>query len=282
MNLKIRDMKKLIIGIVLFYSGNVLLAQNEYKTEMKNSPDSYIEIQVGTNDVKIIGHDSNEIIITTNFAGKYVDEPTGKKKEIPDRASGLKPISVSVADNTGIGLVVDKDGDFFSVLKISKNARSMAYMFKIPNKAKLIINDINAEVNTTYFVDGMKNEVEVTALNSQIKMENITGPVVATSTNGNIEIRYSKITPEKPNSIVSVNGYVDVTLPAATAADLQLNTVNGEAYTDWDIKVNKETSKAMPVVANMNMFNIEGSINGGGIPISIQSVNGDIYLRKKK
>jgi hypothetical protein len=32
----------------------------------------------------------------------------------------------------------------------------------------------------------------------------------------------------------------------------------------------------------MNMFHISGRVNGGGIPISIQSVNGDIYLRKAK
>lgn len=281
MKLKYRDMKKLAIGIVLLFAGQSIMAQNEYKTEMKNSPDSHIEIQVGTNDVQIIGHNKDEIIITTNFAGEYIDEPTGQKKDVPERASGLKPISVNVSDNTGIGLVIDKDEEYFSVLKISKNARNKSYQFKIPNKAKLIINDIHAEVNTTYFVANMTSEVEVTALNSQIKMQNVSGPVIATATNGNVEIKFDKLTPEKPNSIVSVNGFVDVTLPVGTTADLQLNTVNGEAYTDWDIKVNKETSNAMPVVANMNMFNIEGSINGGGIPISIQSVNGDIYLRKK-
>ena len=277
-------MKKLIIAVLVLCSGNLIMAQNEYKTEMKNSPESYIEIQVGTNDVQIIGHDKDEIVITTNFDGKYIDETTGQKKDVPERASGLKPISVSVSDNTGIGLVVEKDEDFFSVLKISKNARNKSYRFQIPNKAKLIINDIHAEVNTTYFVNGMKNEVEISALNSEIKMDNVSGPVVATATNGNVEIKFNKLTPEKPNSILSVNGYVDVTLPAETKADLQMNTVNGEAYTDWNIDIDDDASKALPMggAPNMNMFNLEGTINGGGIPISIQSVNGDIYLRKKK
>jgi len=271
-----------MIVAVLLFCGQVILAQNEYKTEMKNSPDSHIEIQIGTNSVQIVGHDKDEIIITTDFSGAYIDEPVKMGKEKPERAEGLKSISVSASDNTGIGLVVEKHENYFSVLKISKNARNKSYKFIIPNKVKLSIHDIHAEITTTYIVENFKGEAEINALNSQVKMTNISGPVVANATNGNVEIKFSTLTPDKPNSILSVNGYVDVTLPEDTKADLQLHTVNGEAYTDWEIKVDKNASAAMPVVANMNMFNIEGSINGGGIPISIQSVNGDIYLRKKK
>ena len=275
-------MKKLAISLMLVFTGNILLAQNEYKTEMKNDPESHIEIQAGTQEITIIGHEKDEIIITTNFAGEYIDEPTGQKKEVPQRAAGLKPISVSASDNTGIGLVVEKQENYFSVLKISKNARDKSYIFKVPNRVNLSINDIHAEINTTYIINDFKGEMEVNALNSQIKMADISGPVVANATNGNVEIRFTKLTPDKPNSILSVNGFVDVTLPGETKADLQLHTVNGEAYTDWEIDVDDEASAALPMVANMNMFNIEGTINGGGIPISIQSVNGDIYLRKKK
>lgn len=275
-------MKKIIMSLILMIPVSFLLAQNEYKSEMKNSPESEIEIQVGSNNVKIIGHDKNEIIISTAFSGKYVDEPMKQKNEAPDRAAGLKPISVSASDNTGIGLVVEKHDNFFSVLKISQNSRNNSYTFLIPNKAKLMIHDIHAEVNTTYDIENYLGEMEITALNSQIKMKNVTGPVVANATNGNVEIVFSKLTPEKPNSILSVNGFVDVTLPKDAAANLQLNTVNGEAYTDWDIKVDKDASAAMPVIGNMNMFNLEGTINGGGNPIEIQSVNGDIYLRKLK
>ena len=276
-------MKRLAISLIMICIYQLSFSQGEYKIDMKNSPESHIEIQVGTNDVKIIGHDKDEIIITTDFAGEYIDEPAGQRKEKPQRAAGLKPISVSASDNTGIGLVVDKSEDHFSVLKISKNARNRSYHFKIPNKAKLIINDMHAEFNTTYKISEMKDEIEINALNSDVQIQDISGPVVANATNGNIEVIYAKMTPEKPNSILSVNGYVDVTLPKETAADLELHTVNGEAYTDWEIDVDKDASSTLPMGApNMNMFNLEGQINGGGIPISIQSVNGDIFLRKKK
>lgn len=273
-------MKKLAISFILVLSGQIILAQNEYKTQMKNSPDSNIEIQVGSETVHIIGHDKDEICITTDFSGDYIDEPSKQKKKTPERAAGLKPLTSDASDNTGIGLVVEKEEGFFSVLKMSQNARNKTYTFYVPNKAKLTVNDIHAQIETTYTIENYKGEVEIMALNSQIEMKNISGPVVANATNGNVEIVFSKLTLDKPNSILSVNGYVDVSLPKDVGADLQLHTVNGEAYTDWEIDVDKDASVAMPVIANMNMFNIEGTINGGGIPISIQSVNGDIYLRK--
>lgn len=259
----------------------LLHAQNEYRAELKNDDDSQIEIQIGSETVTIIGHDKDEIIITTDFSGEYVDEPV-KHKKPPERAAGLKPISASASDNTGVGLVVEKEEDYFAVLKMSKNARNKSYKFYVPDKVNLHIQDIHAEVNTTYAIQNFKGEVEINALNSQIMMDNISGPVVANATNGNVEINFTKLTEDKPNSILSVNGYVDVTLPSQTEADLQLHTVNGEAYTDWEIEIDKDATSTMPMIAEMNMFNIEGTINGGGIPISIQSVNGDIYLRKKK
>ncbi|MCK5702051.1 MAG: hypothetical protein KAI29_12895, partial [Cyclobacteriaceae bacterium] len=269
-------MKKLAISLILMSTGYMILAQNEYKTEMKNNPDSKIEIHVGSHNVQIIGHDKDEIIITTDFSGEYIDSPSGKKKEAPDRAAGLKPLTIDASDNTGIGLVVEKEENFFSVLKISQNARNKTYKFFIPNMANLMVNDLHAQIETTYSIDNHKGEIEIMALNSQIKMNNVSGPVVANATNGNVEVVFSIIAPDKPNSFLSVNGYVDVTLPKNVAADIKLNTVNGEVYTDMDINVEKDASSSFPVIAaNMNMFNLEGKINGGGTPISIQSVNGD-------
>ena len=277
-----KTMKQLIVSLAFMLAMQFAQAQNEYKTEMKNSPDSNIEIQVGSETVRIIGHDKNEIIITTDFSGEYIDEPSKQKKKTPDRAAGLKPLTMDASDNTGIGLVVEKEDNYFSVLKISQNARNKTYTFYIPNKANLSVNDIHAHIETTYSIENYKGEIEIMALNSQITMKNISGPVVANATNGNVEVVFNTVAPDKPNSFLSVNGYVDVTLPKDVGADLQLHTVNGEAYTDWEIDVDKDASAAMPVIADMNMFNIEGAINGGGTPISIQSVNGDIYLRKLK
>jgi hypothetical protein len=79
---------------------------------------------------------------------------------------------------------------------------------------------------------------------------------------------------------MSVNGFVDISLPSGTKADLKLNTVNGDAFTDFEIDTKNNKYSQLPG-PDMKMFKLEGTINGGGVPISVQSVNGNIYLRKK-
>jgi hypothetical protein len=120
----------------------------------------------------------------------------------------------------------------------------------------------------------------ITSINSNLSFENVGGPIVANNTNGNVEIVFENIAPNKPNSISEVNGFIDITLDAKVKADVKLNTINGEAYTDFiiDVKSSKPMA-AMP--APMDMVNIQGSINGGGELITVSSAMGDMYPRKK-
>ena len=117
-------------------------------------------------------------------------------------------------------------------------------------------------------------------MNSNFALSDITGPMVLNTINGNVEAVYSAIKTTKPISIVTVNGFVDLTIPASTKADLQFHTVNGQTYTDFEVKPDENNPSV--TFPNVEVFHLSGKVNGGGgIQININSVNGDIYLRKK-
>ncbi len=276
-------MKNLMLSLVFISVANYVIGQNEYKIEMKNSPDSKIDIQFGAKKIKIVGHDKNEIIITTDFKGEFPETtPTKENGDLPDRAVGLKPLVPSPKGNSGIGLIIDKQGDHIIVRKTPQNNITISYTFYIPNKVSLNIMPMHQPGNTDFEIENLSGEVNIHGLNSDIKMKDVSGPIVANTSNGSVEIVYNNVTPDKPNSILSVNGFVDISLPKDISANLEIHAINGEVYTDWEIKADKDVENNMMLVPNMNMFNLEGTINGGGTPISIQSVNGDIFLRKKK
>jgi len=81
-----------------------------------------------------------------------------------------------------------------------------------------------------------------------------------------------------PNSISCTNGFVDVTLPNNTKADLKMKSINGEVYTDFEV----DMGKVKEGMHRLSGHNLSGTINGGGVEISLRAINSDIYLRQKK
>jgi DUF4097 and DUF4098 domain-containing protein YvlB len=90
-------------------------------------------------------------------------------------------------------------------------------------------------------------------------------------------------------SFSSLNGKVDVTIPADTKASLRLKTTNGAVYTDFDVKTEVDTSK--PLIEDgrgqggryrIRMDRgVSGSINGGGPEYTFTTMNGTILIHKK-
>jgi DUF4097 and DUF4098 domain-containing protein YvlB len=106
--------------------------------------------------------------------------------------------------------------------------------------------------------------------------------------NGSIDVIMDKVSPDKAMSFTSLNGKVDVTLPADTKARLRIKTTNGTVFTDFDVKMEADNSK--PQVENGGKdgkyrirmdHGVYGSINGGGPEYLVQTMNGEILIHKK-
>ena len=107
-------------------------------------------------------------------------------------------------------------------------------------------------------------------------MKNITGPITVNSKIGGINIEFSTINQSSPTTISSSIGEIDVSLPSTTNADLDIKT-NGTVYSNFNFK--KPTKEELS--ANNENRKIKGSINKGGVKISLKSSQGNIYLRRK-
>jgi DUF4097 and DUF4098 domain-containing protein YvlB len=126
-------------------------------------------------------------------------------------------------------------------------------------------------------------------MNGSIVLTNVSGSVVASSQNGAITVGLDKIAPGKPMSFTTLNGKIDVTLPGDTKAKLRLKTDNGAVYSDFDVKLEPDTSK--PVVEDARSqggkyrirmdHSVYGSINGGGPEYRFETMNGSILIHKK-
>ena len=119
----------------------------------------------------------------------------------------------------------------------------------------------------------MKNEIDIKSCHD-IELKDVTGPLVLSTISGDINITYSSINTTKSSSVNSISGDIDITLPVKTATDLELRTVSGAFYSDFDFS---ESQKNLKKIGGNDM---NYSLNGGGFKFTIGSVSGNIYLRK--
>jgi len=139
-------------------------------------------------------------------------------------------------------------------------------------------------------VEGVSGEIEVNNTNGGVKLTNVSGSVIAHALNKSVIVKLNKITPDKSMSFSSLNGDVDVTLPADAKARVKIKTDNGEIYTDFD--VNMDASGRQPVIEdgrpNRGKYRVRmdhaiyGTINGGGPEFQFQTFNGNVLIRKAK
>jgi hypothetical protein len=77
-------------------------------------------------------------------------------------------------------------------------------------------------------------------------------------------------------SINSISGFIDYTIPAAMKARINLSTITGDVYSD--VKFDNKASKEMSWVGTKRDL----TLNNGTLPIKLETVSGNIYLRKTK
>lgn len=235
----------------------------EYTHQLSNSAENVIELSLSRSELSIEGYEGNEVIIrNTDYQAP------------PERAKGLRPLYGGGQDNTGVGLSVEEENGVLKIVQASADGGD--YEVRVPNRVRVMIEEMNWGGGDIAIRDHM-GEIEIKSKSSDIKLTNITGPVIASSTSGDMEVTFASVSGQYPTSISLVSGYVDITLPASTKADMYLNSTSGEIYTNLDLELKGQKDGMMRLGGGRK---VEGTLNGGGVEMGIKSVSGDIYLRK--
>ncbi len=252
--------------IILFACAGLLLTHASYAQEFKvklSSKEPKIIVDMQGSDVVVEGIDGNELVIK----GDGFEEP-------PKRAEGLRPIYNSAVDNTKIGLSVTQDGSTVRVARASR--KDASYIIRVPRAAAVQFKQLGWQGHGDLVVRDVSGNLEVSTTNGDISLKNVAGPVVANTVSGDIQVRFAPMR-QGPSSVSTVSGDLDVSMPTNTKATLKLRSVSGEIYTDFDLSL-----KTQDNMQHIGGQVVDGNINGGGNPLSLKTVSGDIYVRKSK
>ncbi len=117
--------------------------------------------------------------------------------------------------------------------------------FKISVPRRIALN-LKTDAGGDLVVQGVEGDVEINNMNGEVKLEGLVGSAVINTMNGEVRAVYAKA-PQKPISITSMNGEVDLRLPADTKANIRMRTHNGSILTDFAedaLKTKSEGSKS--------------------------------------
>jgi hypothetical protein len=231
---------------------------------------------------KVSAHTLQGGITVKAYNGKEVivestDNPSRPPRR-PETVDGMRRI-----DGIPRGLTVEEEDNQITVRMSPPGHGSV--VITVPTDTSLDLHTTQGPVT----VEGVKGEIVVDAMNSAINLTNVSGNVLAHSLNGGIKVVMDAVDPAKPLSFTTLNGTIDVTLPADYKGNVKMNTHNGAVYSDFDVRLgggiitqtnNSADGKFKVRIGGDNGFT--GTINGGGPEATFKSYNGAIYIRKKK
>ncbi len=218
---------------------------------------------------------SNATIEVEGYNGRDVVIRGGSEEKKPARAQGLTPLYAVAEDNTGVGLNIEERDGVMEIRKISSR-NDGNYVFKVPANLDLQIVEQNWQ-GDHIIISGMRGEIDIESKNSDIELGDVQGPIYAKTTSGDIMATFQSINPNRSTQISSVSGTVDVTIPQTLGAFIELSSVTGDVYSDFDF--NRQVTKdGMRRIGGRGKT--RGEINGGGPRLALKSVSDDVYLRK--
>lgn len=196
------------------------------------------------------------------------------RSKLPDKAEGLKPIGFQ-EDNSKIGLNIFTKNNTIEILKASPTIIGATINVAVPEylEVKVISNQITANKKIIE-INNMKTFVEINNKSSDIILKNIMCPISINNLNGSINIDLSTQILNKPCFVSSTIGDVNISIPEVLSTNLVLKTLGGIFYSDFELNNIDEKS---PNIGKKSVT----KLNKGGKEIHVETVTGNIYIRKK-
>lgn len=286
-----KSLKFLIMLMALCLSAGMLYAQQHSDTieksiSLANEPEHELLIKNINGSVKVEGYSGNTIEVTA----KRVIRAKSEKK----RQEGIADISLGVKEENG-RVVIYMEAPFAKLEKsnggwnYNVHHDNIGYDYelqlelKVPDQLQLEVSTVKGEVVR---VQNFAGVLRARNVNGAVELEQVSGNSSAKTINGAITANMHSI-PQAEIKYETINGDIRLFFPPSLAADIDFNILNGDFYTDFEDVVHKGRSlhKGKAKGGGAKVYRVDKksllSINGGGNPLQLKTISGDIYLQKQ-
>lgn len=176
-----------------------------------------LKIQVGRGDLRIQATDTTEVVVKSEF----------KAATKTARQDGLRVLtaasSFSLTEKDNV-ITLDALGEGWA-------GSSADFRITVPRATSIIVqNSWGGDVTCI----GLSGDIEINSMNGQIRLDEVSGGIVVSTMNGEIRATVRELKERKPLSFTSMNGEVQLRIPAQAKANIRLRTQNGSVLTDFE------------------------------------------------
>lgn len=147
----------------------------------------------------------------------------------------------------------------------NRGGTEVKYFVRVPAGVSVKVDTTNGAI----VADNLEAGLSAETVNGSIKGRGLAGEVSATTINGAVDIEMTRLA-DGGVSIETTNGGIDVTLPRDAAATVSARLANGRITTsDLPIETTSTDTRRR----------LDGTLNGGGPRVRLETTNGGISIR---
>jgi DUF4097 and DUF4098 domain-containing protein YvlB len=249
--LTIRHAAILAAGLLLASAASAEVTEKISKNYPFNA-DGVISLSNVNGNIEIVTWDKNEVSLEAVKSASSED--------------GLALIDLQIEQTPAklaIKVVLRKKWKFWTLF----NKSEVRFKLMVPAGVSLQKIDV---VNSDVRVHGVKGYVDVDSVNGSINVDGLTAGGRFDTVNGSIHASFNSLSAADRIVLDTVNGSCTVVLPANAAFTLKADSVNGRVSCDFPITISRSGRR-----------HLNGTVNGGGATVVLDSVNGSLTVRSK-
>ena len=223
-----------------------------------------LNVDIKRGSIHVSGYDGDKVLVQLSVPG------LAQKSIGADGLQELRPNSLDfdVEEKNGQIKVDGNSYDYITNLTI-----------KVPHRTNLILDTYRDGQIHVQDVEGTFN---IRSQNNDICLEEVAGSGRLWTYNGVLSASLSAVPQDGKLEFESYNGSIELKLPADIKATAKYRSGSGRVRTDFDVAV------ADDIVRSVGTNKVEfdefrhGTINGGGLPLTIETEKGDIRLLRRR
>ena len=220
-----------------------------------------VEIKGVNGGIVATGAPSGEVDVTAVKKGRKSD-PAAVEIKVVEHDGGVTICAVYPSEGGAANECKPGEG---GRMRVRDNDVNVEFRVKVPAGVRFVGRTVNGGITASHIAA----DAEAHTVNGGVELE-ATGTARAETVNGGITARMGRADWSGDLKLKTVNGGIDVSVPAGLSAEVKASTVNGDIQTDFPLTVTGRITRR----------SIQGTVGGGGRLLEMETVNGGIELRQ--